>query len=147
MIDTVKSDPELMRRTVYDLARHKLQEQLGSSGPAEMKQAELALEAAIRGVEQFSQEQIFPAPSMAPQFEAPMAVPYSPRTTPPFAARLGFKSVAEQRHRLFWTTAKRTAVVSVGRFIDCCGGLSTRAPWLAWTGGSELWKIHVAAGT
>ncbi|MET4279028.1 hypothetical protein ABIB68_007480 [Bradyrhizobium sp. F1.2.2] len=111
MIDTVKSDPELMRRTVYDLARHKLQEQLGSSGPAEMKQAELALEAAIRGVEQFSQEQIFPAPSMAPQFEAPMAVPYSPRTTPPFAARLGFKSVAEQRHRLFWTTAKRTAVV------------------------------------
>ncbi|MDE5463331.1 hypothetical protein GWG67_22085, partial [Bradyrhizobium sp. CSS354] len=78
MIDTVKSDPELMRRTVYDLARHKLQEQLGNSGPAEMKQAELALEAAIRGVEQFSQEQIFPAPSMAPQLDGPLVPPYSP---------------------------------------------------------------------
>lgn len=110
MIDTVKSDPELMRRTVYDLARHKLQEQLGSSGPAEMKQAELALEAAIRGVEQFSQEQIFPAPSMAPQLDGPLVPPYSPRPTP-LAAGVGLESVAERRHRLFWTAAKRSGGV------------------------------------
>jgi hypothetical protein len=58
MIETVKTDPERMRQAVYDLARHKLQEQLVDSDPTDTRQAKRALETAIRGVEEFSRQQI-----------------------------------------------------------------------------------------
>lgn len=114
MIETVKSDPELMRRAVYDLARHKLQEQLGNSSPAEMKQAELALEAAIRGVEQFSREQIgLPPPSPVPQLAPPSVPARSLREIHPLPSgtNLEFGSVAEWRRNPFWTVARRGAFV------------------------------------
>ncbi|WP_187435532.1 hypothetical protein [Bradyrhizobium cytisi] len=63
----MKADPELMRQAVYDLARHKLQEQLVDSNPTDTKCAERALEAAIHGVEEFSRQQVsLPALSSVP---------------------------------------------------------------------------------
>ncbi|WBL80347.1 hypothetical protein I3J27_07970 [Bradyrhizobium xenonodulans] len=69
MIETVKSDPELMRRAVYDLAPN--QEQLVDSNPTDSRHAKRALETAIRGVEEFSRQQIgLPAASPVPQRSA-----------------------------------------------------------------------------
>ena len=76
MIETVKTDPELMRQAVYDLARHKLQEQLVDSDPTDTRQAKRALETAIRGVEEFSRQEInLLPPSSVPQ----PALPRDPR--------------------------------------------------------------------
>jgi hypothetical protein len=53
MIDSVKSDPEHLRATVYELARHKLKEQFGSEEAVDMRQLSKSLEVAIHGVETF----------------------------------------------------------------------------------------------
>jgi hypothetical protein len=53
MIDSVKSDPEHLRATVYELARHKLKEQFGSDKNTDMRQLSKSLEIAIQGVETF----------------------------------------------------------------------------------------------
>ena len=53
MIESVKNDPEHLRQTVYELARHKLQEQLASESGGERRQLSRALETAIHGVETF----------------------------------------------------------------------------------------------
>ena len=67
IIESVNADPELMRQAVYDLARHKLQEQLVDSNPTDTQCAERALEAAIHGVEESSRQQVsLPASSSVP---------------------------------------------------------------------------------
>jgi hypothetical protein len=53
MIDSVNNDPEHLRATVYELARHKLQEQFGSDKSVDMRQLTKSLEIAINGVESF----------------------------------------------------------------------------------------------
>lgn len=62
MIDSVKNDPEHLRRTVYELARHKLQEQLANETTGDRRQLARALETAIQGVETFvrNDESAFP---------------------------------------------------------------------------------------
>src|SRR5450631_2425362 len=63
MIDTVKNSPEHMRQAVYDLARYKLQEQFTYADAKNIKRTQEALETAIRGVEEFSKQNLsFPAP-------------------------------------------------------------------------------------
>jgi hypothetical protein len=52
MIDSIKSDPEHLRATVYELARHKLKEQFGAE--PDVERLSDALEVAIRSVEAFS---------------------------------------------------------------------------------------------
>lgn len=64
MIDTVNNNPEHLRQVVYDLARYKLQEQFTQSDANDVKRAQRALEAAIQGVEQFSQQQRVPPPAV-----------------------------------------------------------------------------------
>jgi hypothetical protein len=54
MIDSVTTDPQHLRDTVYELARRKLQEQIASDGIEEVAPLLNALEVAIRGVEEFS---------------------------------------------------------------------------------------------
>jgi hypothetical protein len=63
MIDSVKNDPEHLRSTVYELARHKLKEQFGAEKSADFRQLSKALEVAIQGVEIFvkKDEQSVPA--------------------------------------------------------------------------------------
>jgi hypothetical protein len=52
MIDSIKSDPEHLRATIYELARHKLKEQFGAE--PDLERLSDALEVAIRGVEAFT---------------------------------------------------------------------------------------------
>ncbi|WP_426434882.1 hypothetical protein [Bradyrhizobium genosp. P] len=58
MIDTVKHNPDDLRQAVYDLARYKLQEQFTCADEKDIERTQQALEAAIRGVEEFSRQQI-----------------------------------------------------------------------------------------
>src|SRR5215813_10956833 len=53
MIDSVRNDPEHLRQTVYELARHKLQEQYASEEKGDVRRLSKALETAIQGVEKF----------------------------------------------------------------------------------------------
>ena len=51
MIDSVNADPTQLRTTVYELARHKLHEQIANEVPDEISRLNSALEVAIQGVE------------------------------------------------------------------------------------------------
>jgi hypothetical protein len=53
MIDSVKNDPEHLRATVYELARYKLRDQIGSDNAVDMRQLSKSLEVAVQGVEAF----------------------------------------------------------------------------------------------
>lgn len=53
MIESVQNDPEHLRATIYELARHKIREQSISQDIAERRQLSKALETAIQGVETF----------------------------------------------------------------------------------------------
>ncbi|QIP05553.1 hypothetical protein [Bradyrhizobium symbiodeficiens] len=55
MIDSIQNDPEHLRQTVYQLARHKLEEQLANEGRGDRRKMSRALETAILGVETFAQ--------------------------------------------------------------------------------------------
>ena len=69
MVDSISEDPEHLRATIYELARHKLKEQFQSESPADMRQLSKSLEVAIRGVEKFHKEKeqatALPAPGAA----------------------------------------------------------------------------------
>ncbi|VIO71759.1 hypothetical protein CI41S_31240 [Bradyrhizobium ivorense] len=69
MIDTVEHNPDHLRQAVYDLARYKLREQFTSVDEKSIERMQLALEAAIRGVEEFSKQQIALAPPQVPRLE------------------------------------------------------------------------------
>src|ERR1700730_10701732 len=66
MIDTVKNSPEDMRQAIYDLARYKLQEQFTYADAKDIRRTQQALEAAIRGVEAFSRQNIGIAAAVLP---------------------------------------------------------------------------------
>ena len=53
IIDSVEKDPEQLRATIYELARHKLQEQFTSNSFADARRLSKSLEIAIQGVEAF----------------------------------------------------------------------------------------------
>src|ERR1700750_1219941 len=64
MIDSVQNDPEHLRATVYELARHKLKEQLNSESSTDSRKLSKSLEVAIQGVEAFSQKDAHAAPAL-----------------------------------------------------------------------------------
>ena len=81
MIESVKNDPEHLRATVYELARHKLREQLGAE--PDIERLSDALEVAIRGVEAFTINkggEALPGPGLVPRLGAP-AAPVNSGTT------------------------------------------------------------------
>ena len=63
LVDSISEDPEHLRATVYELARHKLKEQFQSESLADMQKLSRALEIAIQGVEKFQKEKD-PAPAL-----------------------------------------------------------------------------------
>jgi len=70
VIDSVRDNPEFLRATVYELARHKLNEQFKSESFSDMRKLSKSLEIAIQGVEAFSRkkegtETALPAPEAA----------------------------------------------------------------------------------
>lgn len=56
MINSVKNDPEHLRETIYELARHKLQEQFSHENVQDVRPLSNALEVAIQGVEAFAKK-------------------------------------------------------------------------------------------
>ena len=58
VIDSVSNNPDYLRATIYELARHKLKEEFGSESPADVRQLSKSLETAITGVEAFNKKQI-----------------------------------------------------------------------------------------
>ncbi|MGY3499966.1 hypothetical protein [Bradyrhizobium sp. USDA 4471] len=115
MIETVKSDPELMRRAVYDLARQKLQEQLVDANPTDSGHAKRALETAICGVEEFSRQQIGLAdPTPVPQLRSALPSYLLPRNGGSGPSELDaepIQPVIRADRWLFWTVMTRTALV------------------------------------
>jgi hypothetical protein len=117
MIETVGNSPEHMRQAVYDLARYKLQEQFTYSDVRDVGRAEKALEAAIRGVEEFSKQQIGvpafpPVPQLhasLPQFLSP--VPHELRTGRVVHDLKIKPTAATKRLHPAWSVVLRTALV------------------------------------
>jgi hypothetical protein len=56
VIDSVEKNPEFLRATVYELARHKLKEEFTSESLGDVRNLSKSLEIAIAGVEAFSKK-------------------------------------------------------------------------------------------
>lgn len=56
VIDSVEKNPEFLRATVYELARHKLKEEFTSESFGDVRNLSKSLEVAIAGVEAFSKK-------------------------------------------------------------------------------------------
>ncbi|WP_213769868.1 hypothetical protein [Bradyrhizobium sp. dw_78] len=84
MIDAVNGDPQQLRTTVYELARHKLDEQAASEDPEEQSRLAHALEAAIHGVEThfggMQLQTLGPPTGQVPQLGAPADPAMAART-------------------------------------------------------------------
>ncbi len=76
MIDAVNGDPQQLRSTVYELARHKLEEQAASERPEEQGRLVQALETAIQGVEThfngMNLQALGPPPGQTPRLGPPV---------------------------------------------------------------------------
>jgi hypothetical protein len=115
MIDTVNNSPEHLRQAVYDLARYKLQEQFTHVDAKDVKRSKQALETAIRGVEEFSRQQVsLPRPAAPAPVALPASNPPPPhlmrvRERPPHANIEIVRGLAK-RHPL-WSLSTRAAVL------------------------------------
>ena len=58
VIDLVEKNPEFLRATVYELARHKLKEEFTSESFGDIRNLSKSLETAIAGVEAFSKKKM-----------------------------------------------------------------------------------------
>ncbi len=56
VIDSVGKNPEYLRATIYELARHKLKEEFKSESFADVRKLSKSLEIAIQGVEAFNKK-------------------------------------------------------------------------------------------
>jgi hypothetical protein len=57
VIDSVEKNPEFLRATVYELARHKLKEEFASESFGDLRKLSKSLEVAIAGVEAFNKKE------------------------------------------------------------------------------------------
>lgn len=116
MLETVQNHPEHMRQVVYALARYKLEEQFTQVDAQDIRRSKQALETAIRGVEEFSRQQVgIPPPSVAqlPGSGLPAARQPAIRDLPPEAARTSIeinRGPTRVRHP-FWPITGRAAML------------------------------------
>lgn len=116
MLETVQNHPEHMRQVVYDLARYKLEEQFTDVDAQDIRRSKQALETAIRGVEEFSRQQVgIPPPSVAqlPGSGLPAVRQPAIRELPPEAARTSIeidRGPSRVRHP-FWPITGRAAML------------------------------------
>src|SRR5437762_8327894 len=88
MVDSLNADPKQLRTTVYELARHKLHEQMGNEVPDEISRLNSALETAIRGVEtHFGRLELLPLEGRGGQ--ARLSPPVSQTMATPKKAAVG----------------------------------------------------------
>ena len=115
MIESIKTDPEQLRSTVYELARHKLKEQFGSEKAADFRQISKALEVAIQGVESFRKNDLdvpaLPAPNAAQQPRM-LAAPYPDEFARPTASVVNVTK--EPRRSKFTAPWRFIVVVAIG---------------------------------
>jgi hypothetical protein len=78
MINSASADPDQLRSSVYQLARYKLQEQIGEENPDERDRLENALEVAIRGVETHF-NRLEARALAAPEAQSRLGLPAAPR--------------------------------------------------------------------
>jgi len=110
MIDSIQNDPEHLRQTVYQLARHKLQEQLEGEGRRDQRKMSKALETAILGVETFAQNNGLPGSNgpaaLPPPRVAAQGVDgeWQPARPAPPIVEVYADPVPSKRRR-FWLTA------------------------------------------
>ncbi len=117
MIDSIQSDPEHLRATIYELARHKIREQSASQSLAERRQLSKALETAIHGVEIFVKKNevkfdALPSPAPAqrqPQIAGPSRADFSPPE--PLVIEVGDSRPAAKRSAFSLTTPWRFGIV------------------------------------
>lgn len=116
ILDTIKADPEYLRQVVYDLARHKLQEQFTHADAANVREMQRALEAAIYGVEAFSRQHagksvLGPSqPSELREYPVPESIPL------PGSNDVVIHSWTADIRYPVWSVTKRAAIVSVAIF-------------------------------
>ncbi|MGY8662691.1 hypothetical protein Q3C01_10015 [Bradyrhizobium sp. UFLA05-109] len=116
MLETVQNHPEHMRQVVYDLARYKLDEQFTHTDVQDIRRSKQALETAIRGVEEFSQQQVSIPPPSVPQLPgSSLAAARRPPILelPPAAASTNIgigRGPLRARHR-FWSITRRAAIL------------------------------------
>ena len=122
MINSVKSNPEDMRKAVYELARQKLQEQLLHAGVEEKMQTRRALEVAIRSVETFSEKHAdIRASGQRLQLNGPPAaltgreLSAASESDPGIESRFALRSESNTRYAAHqstpWSYVKRTVAV------------------------------------
>jgi hypothetical protein len=109
MIDSLQNNPEDMRQAIYELARHKLQEQLPDVTGKEKERTQQALETAIRGVEAFKEQNgDIPAPGRPLQLGGPRtASTADDRLYPELIAPVGPGS----HSNTLWSRLRRTAAM------------------------------------
>jgi hypothetical protein len=114
LIDSISEDPEHLRATIYELARHKLKEQFESESLADMQKLSKSLEIAIQGVEKFRGNKegtaaALPAPGPA---KAPMLTHASRQDAGPvLQASTSASSPVLKRH---------PGIKAVWRFAEVC---------------------------
>jgi hypothetical protein len=144
MIESVKNSPADMRQAVYELARYKLQEQFTYADAKDIKRTQQALETAIRGVEEFSKQQVGIAAPMLPPpaSEVPVASAShrqaSPervqqvRTRPHLEIHAEASDRTSKSTRAPWSHVRRTASL-IAILIGLLVAVQQRerlAPWL-----------------
>lgn len=114
ILETVKNDPEYMRQVVYDLARHKLQEQFTHADAGDVRRLQDALEAAINGVEQFSRQGIGAPGLPPPQLTSAPDLGESPRleiAPLPGPRQMVLHERGAHVHPLRWVTKRELIVL------------------------------------
>jgi hypothetical protein len=119
MVDTIAQDPEHLRATIYELARHKLKEQFQTESLADMRKLSQSLEVAIQGVEKFHSEKpqapALPSPANA---SSPMLA-YSPRLEEP-ASGPSRNIEAKSSKRGFAALKRHPGIKAVRPFAKVC---------------------------
>lgn len=115
MIDSVNNDPEHLRATVYELARHKLKEQFGSDQSVDMGQLTKSLEVAIHGVESFvkKEDESVPAlPKPGSVQQRRISAPTRDSSVQPAASVIDVGP--ERKASRFSVAARLVAVIAIG---------------------------------
>lgn len=131
MIETISSNPADTRHLVYELARYKLEEQFTHADARDVARTREALEAAIRGVEAFSERQSAPStPQIAASPQIPHRTSWDVATASPEVARQVWKpeppityvtldsKVGAPRSKKAFAALTVVAVVAIAAFVS-----------------------------
>ena len=121
VIDLVEKNPEFLRATVYELARHKLKEEFTSESFGDIRNLSKSLETAIAGVEAFSKKK--DGMSLLGANPAQGKALISAHPSNPYVAsalRVGFSCVRSPCLRIWRDTSSEEALpIEDGEVVRC----------------------------